>query len=289
MSAAVYGSSTVKRQRRSQAQLADLDEAIVTAVLADHPVTLRGVYYRVVSAGAVEKTENGYRAVGRRLLALRRAGVVPYGYITDGTRYVLRPNTWEDSEAALDALASSYRKMLWLDQDVSVQLFTEKDAISGVIWPVANRWDVPLGVVRGYASETFAYEMADALDPAGRTMIYQLGDHDPSGVNAWDVFCTKVREFAPDVDVVFERLAVTPDQIVEWSLPTRPTKSTDTRAKNFVGESVEVDAIPAPMLRTLVEDAITAHIDQDALRLTREVEEQERMGLAALAGEGWPE
>lgn len=281
-----YGSSTVKRQRRSQAQLGELDDAIVEAVEADHPVTLRGVYYRVVSAGAVEKTENGYRAVGRRLLALRRAGVVPYGYITDGTRYVLHRPSWRDTEEALDALASSYRKMLWLNQPVNVQLFTEKDAITGVIEGVANRWDVPLGVVRGYASETFAYEMANALDPDCTTVIYQLGDHDPSGVNAWDVFCTRVQAFAPDVDVEFERLAVTPAQIVELELPTRPTKTSDTRARNFVGESVEVDAIPAPTLRALVEAAIVQHIDPTALAVTRGVEDQERMGLEALAG-GW--
>lgn len=288
MTATVYGASTVKRQRRSQAQMGELDDAIVAAVEADHPVTLRGVYYRVVSAGAVEKTENGYRAVGRRLLALRRAGRVPYGHITDGTRYVLHRPSWSDPGAALDALSSSYRKMLWLDQDVTVQLFSEKDAITGVVAKVADRWDVPIGISRGYSSETFAYEVADNLDRDRTTVIYQLGDHDPSGVNAWDVFCTKVREFAPDVDVVFERLAVTPEQIVQWQLPTRPTKTTDSRAKNFVGESVEVDAIPAPVLRDLVEDAITSHLNPYRLAATRVIEEQERMGLAALAGEGWP-
>ena len=35
--------------------LAIVDRAIIEAVEADSPVTLRGVFYRVVSAGAVEK------------------------------------------------------------------------------------------------------------------------------------------------------------------------------------------------------------------------------------------
>lgn len=283
-----YGSSTVKRRRRSKADLADLDAAVVAAVAADHPVSLRGVYYRVVSAGAVEKTENGYRAVGRRLLKLRRDGTVPYGHITDGTRYVLRRPSWADPEAALDALAASYRRALWLDQPTAVQLFTEKDAICGVIEPVAARWDVPVGVVRGYSSETFAYEMAAALPASQRTVIYQLGDHDPSGVNAWKVFCQRVRGFAPEAPVTFERLAVTEDQIRDLSLPTRPTKGSDSRAKAFTGESVEVDAIPAGTLREIVETAITAHVDPHALELHRTVEAQERDGLAALAAGGWP-
>ena len=51
-------------------------------------------------------------------------------------------------------------------------------------------------------------------------------------------------EFAPSAGVVFERLAVTPDQIHELGLPTRPTKASDSRAKGFDGGSVEVDATP---------------------------------------------
>ena len=84
--------------------------------------------------------------------------------------------------------------------------------------------------------------------------------------------------------ITFERLAVTPEQITELDLPTRPTKNTDTRARNFAGGSVEVDAIPAPTLRTIVSDAIEQHIDPHALRQTRLVEESERTYLLALAG-----
>lgn len=45
-----YGSSTVNRQRRTRAELDAVDDAIVQAVAADSPVTLRGVFYRAVSA-----------------------------------------------------------------------------------------------------------------------------------------------------------------------------------------------------------------------------------------------
>ncbi len=58
------------------------------------------------------------------------------------------------------------------------------------------------------------------------------------------------------------------------------------RARGFLGESVEVDAIPAPILRALVEDAITQHIDEEALRLTRIAEDSERDVLTRLAGAG---
>jgi hypothetical protein len=285
---AVYGASPVKRKRRTNAELASLDELIIEVVEQDWPVSLRGVYYRVVSAGGVDKTEHGYRAVGRRLLELRRCGDIPYNRITDGTRWVSRPRSYDDLEDALTQTASLYWRNMWRSQDVEVHVFTEKDAITGVIYSVTSKWNVPLGVLRGYCSETFAYDMAQAIEASRKpTYVYQLGDHDPSGVGAWQDFQRKVSGFIPDADVTFERLAVTPEQIVDLDLPTRPTKASDTRARNFTGGSVEVDAIPAPTLRVLLSDAIEQHIDLDALRQIEIFEESERSLLFDLAGREW--
>ncbi len=282
-----YGSSTVKRRRRSNVELDVIDEAILVAVRDEHPVSLRGVYYRVVSAGAVDKTEAGYRLVGRQLLKLRQAGVVPYSWITDGTRYVIRPETWRDHEAALRHTASTYRQQLWWNQPVDVQMFTEKDAITGVIEDVTYEWDVPLGVLRGYASESFCWKVSELLPRHKPTILYQLGDHDPSGVDAWRSFAARVTEFAPDKDLTFERLAVTPEQITAWSLPTRPTKRTDSRAGGFDGGSIEVDAIPPSRLRSIVREAIERHIDPQTLELTQAVEQSERDLLTRIAGGDW--
>jgi hypothetical protein len=282
---AAYGASTVKRVRRTKVELAELDQLIIDVVEQDYPVSLRGVYYRCVSAGGVDKTEHAYRTVGRRLLELRRNGAVPYDRISDGTRWVVRPRSYDDLEDALTDTAHLYRRNLWRSQDVEVHVFTEKDAITGVIDQVADEWNVPLGVLRGYCSETFAYSMAQAIIAARKPVyVYQLGDHHPSGVGAWQDFQRKVSGFIPDADVTLERLSVTPDQIIDLDLPTRPTKTTDTRARNFAGGSVEVDAIPAPTLRDIVRDAIEQHIDAHALAQTQLVEESEQSLLFELAG-----
>jgi hypothetical protein len=296
-----YGSSTVKRRRRSDIELAQVDEAIVAAVESEHPVSLRGVYYRVVSAGAVEKTELGHRLVGRRLLALRREAVIPYSWITDGTRWISKPDSWSGLDQMLEDAAASYRRALWRDQAVEVHVFTEKDAISGVVMPVTARWDVPLGVLRGYTSESFAYSVAESVKAAlyrGKNVyLYQLGDHDPSGVDAWRDLQAKVLGFlgrlaepthwewgGVDYPVTFERIAVTEEQIAEYSLPTRPTKQKDSRAAGFTGGSVEVDAIPPTVLRGLVADAIIQHVDEESYRLTQVAEESERAVLYAMKG-----
>ncbi len=184
----------------------------------------------------------------------------------------------------LDNTAASYRRALWHDQPVQVIVLSEKDAMSGVVYPVTNRWDVELGIARGYASETFAYSIAEAIAETRKlTYIYQLGGHDPSGLDAWRSFEATVRGFGLGGAAEFEWLAVTEDQTEHYRLPTRPTKATDSRAARFAGRSVEVDAIPAPELRRIVEDAITQHIDPRVLELTRSVEESERDLLTLIA------
>jgi len=165
---ALYGTSAVKRDRRTKSELATLDAAIVTAVETETPVTVRGVFYRVVSAGGVEKSEKGYGAVQRRLLHLRRTRVVPYSSITDGTRLRLKPDSWSDIDQMLADAASSYRRALWDDQDVDVIVVCEKDAISGVVYPVTAEFDVELCITRGYSSETFTHSIAQTV--AGNTL-----------------------------------------------------------------------------------------------------------------------
>lgn len=280
----IYRPSTLKR-RRSNAELAEIDDAIIQVLQDEHPATVRSVFYRVMSAGAVEKTENGYRLIGRQLLKLRRQDRIPYGWISDGTRYVLQNRRHDSASDAIVSMASVYRRRIWSTQAEQVQLFTEKDALRGVVSPITTRWDVPLGIMRGYPSESFVFEVAKDLPLDRHTHLYQLGDHDPSGVDAWRSFEAKVRAFNPAAPVTFTRLAVTPEQIAEMDLPTRPTKQSDSRAKSFIGGSVEVDAIAPSVLRSMVEQAILDHLDIDAWEALQEVERHERSALFEIAND----
>jgi hypothetical protein len=285
---AVYRTSPVKK-RRTRRQLDELHDAILRVCEVDNPLSVRGVFYRVMSAGAVEKTEKAYSAVQREVLKLRRSGRLPYEWIADGTRWHVKAPSWSSVDALLAAAAASYRRALWHDQDVYVEVWSEKEAISSIVSPVTSSWDVPLMIARGFASESFLWSTAAAIGAAGKpTIVYQLGDHDPSGVAAWEHVQRRLRAFAPNADIVFERLAVTEEQITTLALPTRPTKLSDSRAKTFRGESVEVDAIPTSVLRDIVQTAIESWIDPDVLATTRAVEASERRGLVALAN-GWGE
>ena len=65
--------------------------------------------------------------------------------------------------------------------------------------------------------------------------------------------------------------------MTEWNLPTRPTKASDTRAKNFGSAiSVELDAIEPNQLRALVQEAIERHLPSEQFEKLKAAEESER-------------
>ena len=103
------------------------------------------------------------------------------------------------------------------------------------------------------------------------------------GVHAWTE-ASPLRELAPDADITFERIAVTPEQITAWALPTRPTKPSDTRSKNFGEISVELDAIDPNQLRTLVQETIELHLPPEQFEILKAAEESERDVITRLVG-----
>lgn len=272
------------RTRRTKAQLAEIDAAILHTAEEEKPISIRGLFYRVMSTGLVPKTEKGYRIVQRQSLKLRRSGELPYGWITDGSRLRLQADSYNSAQEALEHTARFYRQNLWHETGIHVEVWAEKDAIRGVVHPVTNEFDVPLMIARGFSSETFLHQTAEDINcsDAKTAVIYHLGDHDPSGVTAWNHIQSGLRQFTDtNVDLEFHRLAVTTEQIEELSLPTRPTKAT-THGRGFEGDSVEVDAIPSTALRRLVREAIEQWIDPHQMDIVRQVEESERSILMNL-------
>ncbi len=280
----VYQTSPIKRRRASKTEMEQRRQALFQIVSEMQPMTVRQVFYQATVKGIIDKTEAGYGKVQRALVDMRRAGQLPYEWIADNTRWQRKPSTYRDPSEAVRSIAQFYRKDLWADADVHVEIWLEKDALAGVVIEVTSDFDVPLMVSRGYASLSFLHEAADAINHLGRTShIYHFGDYDPSGQDAADKIEQDLRNFADGVDIHFYRVAVRPEQIEEWSLPSRPTKKTDTRAKGFGDISVELDAIEPDRLRELVRESIERHLPQDKFRILKVAEESERDLLQAWA------
>ncbi len=275
------------RRRRTAREIAGIRTAILEVLSEQQPATCRGLFYALVARVAISKSENQYRSTVIRLATeMRKTGRLPYPWLADNTRWMRKPASWSSMQDALDATSRFYRRALWLEQDAYVEVWLEKDALAGVVYSVTETWDVPLMITRGYASLSFLHSAATVIEEVGKPVfLYYLGDHDPSGVDISRTVEAELRRMAPSAELTFTRLAVDPDQIRSMNLPTRPTKGGDTRAARFSDESVEVDAIPAPILRQLVEDAITRHVDPDRLGALLAVEQAEQESLAAISRE----
>jgi hypothetical protein len=273
-----------KRQRRTKAEMAELRTALYAAAEDEQPVTNRRLFYRLETDGFIAKTEAEYQGTIIRLVGqMREADELPWDWIVDYTRYMRKPASFASLRDWGDQTVTLYRRALWFDQPAYVEIWTEKTGLLGVLEPVTEPWDVPLMMCCGNPSKTFLRGAAQTLANSGKpNYIYYLGDHDPSGCMIRDRVERDLRRYAPTAEIHFEQLAVTPEQIAAWNLPTRPTKTSDPNARRFVGDSVEVDAIPTKVLRDLTEAAIAKHIDTGALERLRSVEAAETETLNSL-------
>ena len=281
----LYVASDIKRFRRTKADIASIRDAIENLLAQDNPQTVRQVFYALTVRGIIKKAEIEYqRTVIRLLVEMRESGIIPFHWIADNTRWMRKPATHVGLDACLKATAEFYRRDLWEAMPVYVEIWCEKDALAGVLLEETKTYDVPLMVARGYSSISFLHSAAEAIEAKEKPAhIYHFGDLDPSGVDAARDIEAKLRRYAPDAEIHFERVAVTREQAEAWNLPTRPTKTTDTRAAKFKGESVELDAIPAQKLRSLVKECIERHVDQQKLAILRAAEKSERETLASWA------
>jgi transposase len=277
------------RKRGTPEEIKARRDALFAIAEDQQPMTARAVFYQAEVKGVVGKDHSGYKMVVADLKILRRSGQMPYEWIVDTTRSENRYLTHDSPAEALDYAARAYRKSLWTDADCDVQIWLEKAALEGVIEGVTHEYDVPLMVARGYGSLSFLHRAAMDLSAEKPTFIYYLGDHDPSGENAGEVTEERLRELAADPDLIhFKRIAVTSAQIDKWNLPTRPTKTTDSRAAAFVDEdgeqrpSVELDAIEPRRLRAMVKACILHHQPQKVFDKIERQQERERAEIVEL-------
>ena len=256
--------------------------------LEEHPITLRGLMYRVVSAGWLPSTDHQhYARLGRVMTALREAGVVPFHWIVDNVRSTDKPSSWAGLADFADTVRRAYRKDFWAQLPEYVHVIAEKDAIAGVLAPVTREYDVALSPIRGYVSLSFAHEIAQTWNRIAKPVFaYYLGDFDASGFDLERDVRDKLTRYC-NRPFEWQRLGVNRDDFAAFNLIPLEAKTQDKRYARFVAahgdECAELDALPATELRRRVEEAITAHIDQERWGRLMDVERLEKESIDQLA------
>jgi len=284
----------------SQREWAETRQAIseMLAILeAEHPMTVRQLFYRLVSAGSITNSIGEYRKVSRLITKARRDERCPYEYLVDRSRPTYSPNVFEDCAAYADVISKAYRKDHWELQPRHVEVWCEKDAVIGSIEGTTNQLGISVRVARGFMSATrvndIAEDLARILKPC--TVLF-LGDHDPSGhcieESAQKAVLARLVEIS-DKDLPFEmvRLAIHKADIKAFHLPPLRVKDTDPRAdeyrRKFGGQCVELDALPPSALRRRIQTAVEARRDERAWRRSVDIEKVELASIVETVSK-WP-
>jgi hypothetical protein len=173
-----YGARTIKRrERRTRAQVDQLDSQIIAVLEEDNPQSVRHVFYRITDPRLpepVEKSDRGYRHIQRRCLELRRSGKIPYGWISDATQRGYFTRTYNSGADFLRAVKGLYRADLWARTPDHVEVWVESRSLAGVVQDDCRALAVSLYPTGGFSSATLTYEAVGGGHQQLRNL--QLGD-----------------------------------------------------------------------------------------------------------------
>jgi hypothetical protein len=254
----------------------------------EQPATIRQLFYRLVSIQALENSTPHYHKLIRVMTLAREREAIPFEWIVDRSRPTYAPNVFDDLEDGLRALRAGYRRDCWQGQPSHVEVWAEKDAITGAIHPVADELGVTIRVSRGFTSTTRVHEIASEFAAISKPVhVYYLGDHDPSGrAIELDLYDRVSR--CDGVSFHMERLAILEEDIRRFKLPPLRVKLQDPRAagfrRTFGNQAVELDALPPDELRRRVREAVESHIDGEAWTRALAVERAEKESIENFVG-----
>jgi hypothetical protein len=273
----------------------------VRAVLAEYrdylPMTNRQVYYRLIGRGVIDdRGRAASDSLDEILNRARRAGLISFDAIRDdglvayGVDYVSGPEKFIDrarrliDDYALDPMEEQPRRIL---------ILCEAAGMTPMLAGVANPYGVDVLSSGGFDSTTIKYDLAMRL--RGKpSLVFHIGDYDPSGVHLFTSLVEDVSGFLGDEgSVEFERLAVTPEQVARLSLTTQPKNPNDVRAfAGIDGDGVtacQAEAIQPDQLAAIVQTAIEAQIDRASMTRTRVKQQIDAATLRAEFPELWGE
>jgi hypothetical protein len=247
-------------------------------------LTLRQLYYQCVSRNMVPNTEKSYKRVGGIVSDGRLAGLIDWDAIEDRGRVVDVPSEWDNLQSLARGALRAYRLPRWAGQEYYVELWVEKQALAGVLEPLAQKAHVPLMVNKGYSSQSAMHASAERFNehPDQKKVLLYLGDHDPSGEDMVRDVRDRLAMFEVD-DLEVIKVALTTAQVREYDPPPNPAKMSDSRAEAYVAihghSSWEVDALDPPVLGKIINSYFAQFIDYE---LMRQVTDREKLDKAAL-------
>jgi len=256
----------LKLSRNNRMKLNVINRIIQSYVDQGYRLTLRQLYYQLVSRNIIPNTKAEYAKLSDILVQGRMGGIVDWDAIEDRIRIPFIPYFVSGIPDAINDTIEQYRLDRLEDQEVYLECWVEKDALSGVLKRITSHYHIRLLVNRGYSSCTAMHDAALRIINKQNEKdchILYLGDHDPSGVDMVRDIKHRLQEFGARANV--KRIAITQGQIKKYNPPPNPAKIKDPRAKAYIETfgniSWEVDALNPEVLHEIVRKEIIDLID----------------------------
>jgi len=258
------------------------------------PLTLRQIYYQLVSALIIENNLKEYSRLSRILTKARLDEFVLWDSIEDRARTILYSGGWINSELFIQDqirdFLRGYRRDLLQSQDINLELWIEKDALSRICHKIAFKYCITVIVARGFSSISYINEAKKRIirnkDNGKKTIILYFGDLDPSG---WEMLPamldTLQNEMKLGDTVKGIRCALTLDQVKAYNLPHSidAIKPKDPRTKKYMKKfgtlAVELDALNPAILEGIVKHSIEKEIDLDSFSTEKRIQNNERINI----------
>ena len=283
------GRGSKARRGLDSPQLLEKIKEIISSY--DTKLTVRQIYYQLVSKQQIENVISQYIRVCKILVEARHNGEVRWNDIEDRTRqetggdYSLKdPESYYENqkEEFMDSW-DFYTVPMWLNQPYYVEIWFEKQALEGIFKKVTDKYNVTQLACKGYSSHTMGYRLGQRLKwldenedgSKKKVKIYYFGDYDPSGLDIYRFIQDMSRRFGLEIE--FERVAITKEQIEKYNIPPAMAKKSDSRYEGFVVQhgdiAVELDALEPNVLMKF------SFIRREESTLNKEYYELVRVGI----------
>jgi len=190
---------SIKLNKTNIERLGIINEIIKEYQDDGYVLTLRQLYYQLVSRDIIPNKQAEYSKLSTLLKEGRMGGIVDWGAIEDRLRKPSKPSEFDSAADILDAAINQFRLPRQKGQKVYIEVWVEKDALSGVLKKVTNKFGINIMVNRGYSSASAMYDsyqrFTEAINEGQKALILYLGDFDPSGIDMIRDIDSRIKEF----------------------------------------------------------------------------------------------
>lgn len=256
-----------------------------------YKLTLRQLYYQLVSRDIIPNSLTEYQKLSGVLKDGRMMGIVDWNAIEDRIRVPRIPYCASGVYESLCTIADAHRIDRQSDQDSYIEVWAEKDALSGILYRITHEYHVNLMINRGYSSCTAMYDASYRLlkqvSKGKKCTIIYLGDLDPSGEDMVRDIRDRLEEFGLYENITVKKIGLTYEQVQAYNPPSNYAKVKDPRAKGYIEKygpvSWEVDALRPDVLENLLRNELESCIDTGKFEERKKEEKVQKDFLYSVA------